>query len=175
MTRASIPAATLAVALLACGGLAESSAPAPEGGTVQDAATQDGPMATHTAFLTVIHAGGNACMPQSLPVDAQGQVPCSIFELPAGGGGCDGAIGLSTADPGVAASVRSAAQASSSQTVCQLAQLPESAWVNGSCASSPEAGWCYVTGAAAGSCPQALRFSATASPPAGSVVLLGCS
>jgi len=43
----------------------------------------------------------------------------------------------------------------------------------GSCASSPEQGWCYVTGAAAGQCGHQVLFT-SAEPPAGSTVWMQC-
>jgi hypothetical protein len=54
-----------------------------------------------------------------------------------------------------------------SMTVCEVAQVPPSTWVDGSCAQSSQPGWCYVTGAGAGSCAQgALFFSSAGAPPA---------
>jgi hypothetical protein len=44
---------------------------------------------------------------------------------------------------------------------------------NQSCASSKDPGWCYVTGAAANGCPQAILFS-SGEPPTGSTVSLQC-
>jgi hypothetical protein len=165
--------APLLTVLAACGGQAQSLADAGPA-SAPDAATADEPT-THTSFLTVIHGGGTGCMPKALAPDAQGQVPCSIFELTASATACDGSLGLSAVDPSVTASVQAAAFAPASQLVCQLAQLPESAWVNGSCVASAAAGWCYVTGAAAGGgCAQAIRFSPSGSPSAGVEVVLGC-
>ena len=52
--------------------------------------------------------------------------------------------------------------------VCQIAQIPPSAWVNGSCAQSAQPGWCVLSGAAAGACTQAaVIFSPTAAPHQG--------
>jgi hypothetical protein len=44
----------------------------------------------------------------------------------------------------------------------------------GTCANSTEAGWCYVTGAVAGTCPQAILFSATGNPQVGAKISLQC-
>ncbi len=45
----------------------------------------------------------------------------------------------------------------------------------GSCANSASAGWCYVTGAAAGgSCPQAILFSPGGNPQVGAQINLEC-
>jgi hypothetical protein len=87
------------------------------------------------------------------------------------GGGSPGAVG----DPDL-------------QSVCMLYQLttsdPNSAaeFQGGTCnsymppgttAAGGGGGWCYVTGAAAGACPQAVQFS-TNNPPAGSLTHLQC-
>jgi hypothetical protein len=166
---------SLLALLVACGGVARgTSDDGGAGGVGGDGPAADEPI-THTRFLTVLHGGDNLCMPQQLPVDGSGEVPCSIFVLPPAATACDGSLGLSAVDPGVAGSVRTAGQAPASQLVCQLAQLPESAWVSGSCVDSASAGWCYLTGAAAGAgCAQAIRFSASGTPAAGDEALLGC-
>jgi hypothetical protein len=64
------------------------------------------------------------------------------------------------------------------QSVCALQQLVPMG--NGgadfqgmTCIGSKTPGWCYVTGAAAGNCPQALLFTAN-EPPHGAVVSLQC-
>ncbi len=44
---------------------------------------------------------------------------------------------------------------------------------NGSCIGSTSPGWCYVTGAAAGRCPQAIVFTPS-EPPSGAIVSLRC-
>ena len=44
---------------------------------------------------------------------------------------------------------------------------------NGSCAASPQPGWCYVVGAAANGCPQAILFTG-AEPPQGATTSLQC-
>mgnify|MGYP001248758273 CR=1 FL=1 len=44
---------------------------------------------------------------------------------------------------------------------------------NGSCAGSPDQGWCYVTGVAAGGCGHSILFT-NAEPPSGSNVSLQC-
>jgi hypothetical protein len=63
------------------------------------------------------------------------------------------------------------------QPVCALQQLnPVSNagdFSNGSCAASSDNGWCYVTGSAAGGCPQAILFS-NGEPPTGATVSLQC-
>jgi len=62
------------------------------------------------------------------------------------------------------------------QSVCALVQLTPQAnaadFMGGSCKTSKDPGWCYVTGAAAGTCPQAIIF---ASQPKGATISLQCS
>jgi hypothetical protein len=62
------------------------------------------------------------------------------------------------------------------QSVCAMVQLTATAnpgdFSGGSCKNSKEAGWCYVTGAPAGDCPQAILFAD--GPPHGSIVNLQC-
>jgi len=61
------------------------------------------------------------------------------------------------------------------QSVCALVQLtPQAnptAFQGGSCKSSTQDGWCYVTGAAAGTCPQAIIF---AGQPKSATISLQC-
>jgi hypothetical protein len=63
------------------------------------------------------------------------------------------------------------------QSVCALVQLVNQPGANagdfmaGSCAASNDPGWCYVTGAAAGSCPQAIVF---AHQPKSATISLQC-
>ena len=60
---------------------------------------------------------------------------------------------------------------------CALQQLTTGAnatdFTNNSCATSPEPGWCYVTGAAANGCPQAILFTSS-EPPQGAIANLQC-
>ena len=62
--------------------------------------------------------------------------------------------------------------------MCQLQELtphlsPMDFDSQGSCAESPEPGWCYVEGEAAGQCPQQIIFT-NGEPPTGSTVSLQC-
>ncbi|MGH7294320.1 MAG: hypothetical protein ACRELB_05280 [Polyangiaceae bacterium] len=61
--------------------------------------------------------------------------------------------------------------------VCALSQLTPvnnaSDFTNGGCGASKDPGWCYVEGAAANGCPQAILFS-NGEPPTGSTVSLQC-
>jgi hypothetical protein len=83
------------------------------------------------------------------------------------------AHGLSPAAADVTASLDDLGYPST-QAICVLPQLPTSEWVNGSCTGSTEAGWCYLTGAAAESCPQTIVTSASGAPPAGAVGVFVC-
>jgi hypothetical protein len=60
---------------------------------------------------------------------------------------------------------------------CALQQLTTGAnaadFQNGSCAMSPQPGWCYVTGPAANGCPQAILFTNN-EPPQGAITNLQC-
>jgi hypothetical protein len=62
-------------------------------------------------------------------------------------------------------------------STCALQQLNPMAngsdFQMGSCANSADPGWCYVTGSAAGGCPQAILFT-TNEPPQGATVSLQC-
>jgi hypothetical protein len=131
-----------------------------------------GQAAATTYFETVVSlqiactATSCLCLGRVLSPDSAGQVPCAIFFLLASGDTC-AAHGLSPAAADVAASVESFEDVPSSQAICVLPQLPASDWVNGSCAGSSDAGWCYVTGAAAETCPQVILTSATGRTPSG--------
>jgi hypothetical protein len=133
------------------------------------------------------------CPPQRLEQDPTasppGSVPCLILETlgtPGDESICNNpAKGLSIPDPGVLEEFRKQEQAEfgsgssadgmtdlSQYPVCQVAQIV----VKGgdSCASSSDAGWCYVTGSAAGICSQAILFSPSGSPPSGTRIDLAC-
>ncbi len=148
------------------------------------------------------------CLPQPLPVDGAGHLPCQVFvELAAADGGLDAGtgggsdadadggggdasddadsaapagpcatLGLAEASPEVVQSILAARHGTQTGPVCVLPQVPSAEWVNGSCGAATEAGagWCYGTGAAAGSCQQVLLTTPTGLPPAGSLALLGC-
>lgn len=175
MTRHDVTVAILA--LTACGGQTSGNAPDAAGPvSAQDASSETGGEAgvptpvVHSMFLAVL--GPSGCMPQMLVADAQGLVSCTVFVVPAAGAGCDASAGLTPAPPGAADAVRRSG-VSSSSSVCMLPQLPEGAWVNGTCASSTEPGWCYQRAPASGTCPQRIVFS-EGSPPVGAEVLVGC-
>jgi hypothetical protein len=140
------------------------------------------------------------CLPQKLVADNTGAVPCLILVTLQGDGSClnptcDPIQGL-TAPP---ASVlpkfcqvqedawKAGGGANSTvpdplrQNVCQLKQLIKGVDMGafdstGSCAEPMEPnqlGWCYVEGAAASGCPQAIVFTRN-EPPHGSTANLHC-
>jgi hypothetical protein len=137
------------------------------------------------------------CLPQKLLPDPNSspvpnQVPCLILEtLPEPGDEsvCNNpAKGLSIPDPVVLQKFRErqAAQFGSGGTsadggasinlnsfpVCQVTQLVVQP--GQTCASDANPGWCYVTGKAAGTCPQAILFSSAGNPPSGARIDLTC-
>ena len=134
-----------------------------------DGATGAGEATTY--FIDVLRLQNGLCLPQSLPVDGAGNAACQVFLALASGDTCAAHAGLSAVAADVAASIRSAEPVSASQPLCALAQLPA---VCGSCATSSKAGWCYLTGSAAGNCRQTLVVSPSAAVPTGATALLGC-
>lgn len=131
------------------------------------------------------HALASACLPQALTPDPNGGVPCVILEaLPPTSGSCE-SQGLTEPDPKVAATYQATLAAesgtdtgtSSPFTICQALQLTGSDLdATGSCTgNTAKAGWCYVTGNAAGvGCAQAVKFSAKGNPTGGVRVQLQC-
>ncbi|HEY8042325.1 MAG TPA: hypothetical protein VIF15_21125, partial [Polyangiaceae bacterium] len=123
------------------------------------------------------------CVPRPLQPDPTGAVRCLVLaSLPQAGLPCDASKGESDVDPltlqrsrdSLAGQDTAALLDPSQHTVCQLAQLSGADLVGASCVQSPKPGWCYVTGGAAGSCPQALTFSPGGQPTAGTQTLLTC-
>jgi len=137
----------------------------------------------------------NACLPRKLTVATDGSVQCLVLvTLPGSNGSCtnptcDATMGLSVPDPTVLATFCANAEASymgtkgspgdpALQSVCELKQLVKSVVPadfdqNGSCGGTTDNGWCYVEGAGANGCSQAIVF-AQGSPPAGSLTSLSC-
>jgi len=141
----------------------------------------------------------SGCLPRPLPTAASGAVSCTmIVSLPAKAGAtcknpgsvCDvsGLAGPGTAtlsqqvlnefcDAQEQAFVATGGKPGSSgdpaqYPACGVNQV--TGFDSGSCAtSSTDAGWCYLTGSAAGSCQQTLAFT-FALPPAGSTSTLVC-
>jgi hypothetical protein len=136
------------------------------------------------------------CLPQKLIPGPDGAVPCLILvTLPKQGGEdlCNNpALGLSAPKGDLLARFQAAQHAawaasggaSSMQPdpslfpVCVLNQLVNVGTMakdfsSGTCAGSKDPGWCYIEGAAAGSCPQQILFT-NGEPPHGSTVNLQC-
>ncbi len=132
----------------------------------------------------------STCVPQPLAPDPSGIVPClALVTLPpASGGGCDATLNMTVPSSDVLGPFLSSQhedwlQAGGSQggavdpstlTVCQVGQLTGGALAGGTCAQSADKGWCYVTGAAAGTgCQQGVLFS-PGTLPNGATVKLQC-
>ncbi len=138
----------------------------------------------------------NACLPRKLNPDPMtGQVPCLVLVTLPGAGSCTAptcpaGMGLSVPDPTVLATFCANAEAAfvgqkgspgdpALQSVCELTQLVKGQAAaadfdrNGSCGVSTDKGWCYVEGAGANGCSQAIVFAEN-SPPAGSLTSLSC-
>ena len=155
-----------------------------------DNATADDPKYGYRPAVAAIlarlkNALAEACLPQPLTPDPTGTVPCLILEaLPPTTGSC-ASQGLMDADPKIAASYEATLQeesgtdggASTTFTICQAPQLTGNDLdASGSCTTNTtKAGWCYVTGKAAGQgCAQAVKFSAKGNPTGGVRVSLQC-
>ncbi len=169
---------------------------------VQDNAQMDDPLYGYRPAVNAIvnrlkNSLNNQCLPERLAVDpTSGTVPCLILAtLPAGD--CN-QPGLKIPDPAILAKFQAAQEAqwlancgnmppaqcamSSGQpdpktlTVCQVIQLDPKDnpgdFQNGACIPK-DPGWCYVTGAAANGCPQAILFT-QGTPPPGAQVSLEC-
>ncbi len=161
---------------------------------VADSPAQDDPLYGYRpAFAPLFDRLKNVivdqCLPEAPKVDPKtGRASCTVLvELPGGAGTCaqptcDPSLGLSVPPASVLASTCSALHAeylaevadggsaagitdASLRSVCELQDLTApSTLVGGSCVASPTPGWCYVTGAAAGPCPQAIVFATSALP-----------
>jgi hypothetical protein len=130
----------------------------------------------------------NQCLPQRLSPDERGEVPCLILEiLPTKDMACDPERGLSIPSADILEKFKQqlhdefiqSGEADAGTTVdpstlpiCEVDQIV----VEGgkTCADSQDGGWCYVTGVAAGGCPQAIQFSAKGTPVVGARVSLQC-
>ncbi|MGA7122055.1 MAG: hypothetical protein WBY94_18250, partial [Polyangiaceae bacterium] len=135
------------------------------------------------------------CLPQKLTVDATtGSVPCLILVTLAPGKGTDcSGPGLSNPPADVLARFQAAqheayvaacggktscvATDPSTLTTCQMNELTQQqnpqSFQNGDCSGSAQPGWCYVEGAAAGTCSQQILFTGS-QPPPGATVTLQC-
>jgi hypothetical protein len=135
------------------------------------------------------------CLPQKLNTDPMtGKVSCLIIVTLSKAGDesvCTSVAGLQPIDPNVLANFRAVQEAvwnqqggtnsglpnPSTLPVCQLQELTPQLnpmdFDQTGCIGSPDPGWCYVEGAAAGSCPQQIIFT-NGEPPPGSTVSLQC-
>ncbi len=160
-------------------GAGSSGAPSSSGSAFVDGSGSSSGPISPTYFIEGIHLMGVCpgttceCLPQTLPVDATGQTSCRIFFELASGDTCN-AHDLSAATPDVVASIVGQQGSPPAGPICVLPQVPSADWVDGSCATSLQAGWCYVTGAAAGECPQTIVTSPSGALPSGDFAILGC-
>ncbi|CAN5395483.1 hypothetical protein BH09MYX1_BH09MYX1_25010 [soil metagenome] len=145
-------------------------------------------MAAIVSRIAPILAG--SCLPAPLPQSSDGAVTCSVYEYFAKGAAeaaaCDPAHGLSVLSPAESAALRNAeltrlraqdpkATLADVGPICRLAQLPPSAYQNGTCRGAAAAGFCYVTSTeASGGCTQALHYSPTGTPATGVSVRIAC-
>jgi hypothetical protein len=137
--------------------------------TTIEMTVQADPVKFSIPSLSNLNAGPNCQDPQEppLPADSMGGSPCRLFIIQDGPSSpsldCSGP-GLTPASPLAQAQLFHDFQQDGN--VCEVAQVPPSAWANGSCAQSSQPGWCYVTGSAAGTCSQGggVFFSAPATP-----------
>ena len=74
----------------------------------------------------------------------------------------------------VAGNYKRDATCDGSAKTLHIAYVNDFQYPSGSCAGSSEAGWCYVSGGAAGTCPQAILFSPAGNPQVGSKISLQC-
>jgi hypothetical protein len=129
------------------------------------------------------------CLPQKLVPANDGTVPCLVLISFQPGADqntvCDASKGLKQPDPDVLERFQDSRLAELKQQdpkatpadlgpVCELTQIDPSKYQNGTCEALRDPGWCYVTGAAASPCAQALEFSATGRPASGTSVSLQC-
>lgn len=124
------------------------------------------------------------CLPEALNADTDGTVPCLILEMFTDTSVTCASKGLKEGDPAIVAKFREAKKAeigadADTAVICQAEQiLPNGANNsfdgNPTCEKSAKAGWCYLTGTAAGgNCPQSIIFS-TVGNPVGATVSLQC-
>ncbi|MBV9948606.1 MAG: hypothetical protein JOZ69_17290 [Myxococcales bacterium] len=158
-------------------GAAASGPGSSDGAAAGDARTGEpslsGPQAT-AYFVSTLNLG--ACFPSPLASDANGLISCRVFYVLGAGDTCAAHPGLSTPSADVLTSLMPNNPVGlMPPTYCALPQLPESAWVNGSCDRSTAPGWCFVSGSAAAPCAQAIVMSSSGALPAGATAVLACA
>ena len=134
------------------------------------------------------------CLPKKLSPDpTTGKTPCTILltlAKPADESICTAVTGLGPVDPALLARFKASQEAAWNQQggpnsglpdpntlpVCQLQELTPQLNANDfdqlGCVDSPDPGWCYVEGAAAGGCPQQIIFTNGEPPPRATVTLM---
>lgn len=119
------------------------------------------------------------CLPDKLSQDQDGKVSCLILESFQEPGVTCESKGLKKPDPKILEKFREAERAergaeADKNVVCEAPQILPAKFSGNSCEKTPEVGWCYLTGAAAGgTCPQAIKFSELGNP-VGARVSLQC-
>jgi hypothetical protein len=162
----------------------ESAAPesgAPQDASVSpdvDASAATGATGATTYFVSVINPSPGLCSFLDLATDDAGLVDCALLYNLAAGDTCEAHPGLMEAPAGLLAEMQTYEGKPNNQTfslqgLCIAAQLQQGDRVNGSCAASTQAGWCYVTGSAAAPCAATFTVSPTGRP-AGASPLLVC-
>ncbi len=168
---------------------------------VSDNATMDDPLYGYRPAVAVIvdrlkAALSNQCLPEKLTPATDGSIPCLILEaLPNPTDTCAQYGFSSMVDAQSAAQFKASIQAGESSAIvnvqgkdialnaiCKVPALTQASQptdfspvMNGSetCKAGTDPGWCYVTGAAAGTCTQAIVFTPTGTVP-GAQVSLQC-
>jgi hypothetical protein len=126
--------------------------------------------ASTTYFTTALELAPGLCAGSALPTTASGMAACQIFYLLPSASTCSSGPGLSVVDSSVAAAVLAGTNAPGPMTVCLLPQL-----LAAPCASSTQAGWCYLAGAnATTTCPESIGMSPSVTLPTGSFAALAC-
>jgi hypothetical protein len=134
------------------------------------------------------------CFPRQLPVSADGTAHCIVLVTlppnPSLEATCSTIQGLSVPPPDVLQRFQSSAEAAwvaagaaksglpdpATEPVCELAQIGQNDAQYINCASgnpTTSEGWCYVSGALAGQCPQQILFTQN-EPPRGANLALQC-
>jgi hypothetical protein len=136
------------------------------------------------------------CLAQKLSTNpTTGKASCLVIvnlSKPGDNSVCTSVAGLQPLDPTVNQNFRAAEEAVWNQQggtnsglpdpatlpLCQLQELTPQLNMkdfdsSGSCVGSPDPGWCYVEGQAAGPCPQQIIFT-NGEPPPGATVILMC-
>ncbi len=140
------------------------------------------------AVATIIdrlkNALANQCLPRKLAIENK-RVSCLILErLAEKTGACTADAGLKQPDADVlrvfreqqhvawvaAGGAKSGLEDPSLFPVCEVFQLD----ANVDCRNLGAPGWCYVEGASAGTCGQAILFSKGGNPPSGAEISLQC-